>query len=58
MAPWLISLTELYALATGDIHDFNINKIINKSGIAMAKPALNKKKALFTSTSGLKLRKN
>jgi len=51
-------LTELYALATGDIHDFNINKIINKSGIAMAKPALNKKKALFTSTSGLKLRKN
>jgi hypothetical protein len=54
MAPWLISLTGLYFLATGDIHDFNINKTINKSGIAMAKAAFNKKKALFTSTSDLK----
>jgi hypothetical protein len=51
-------LTGLYVLATGDIHDFITNKIINKSGIAMANAAFNKKKALFTSTSDLKLRKN
>jgi hypothetical protein len=40
------------------MHDFSINKSINKSGIAMAKAAFSKKMALFTSTLDLKLRKN
>jgi hypothetical protein len=51
-------LTGLYALATGDIYDFSINKIINKSGIAMTKAAFSKKRVLFTSTLDLKLRRN
>jgi len=46
-----------YALAIGDMYDFNINKIINKSRIAIAKAAFNKKRAIFTNTLGLKLRK-
>jgi len=50
-------LTGLYALATDDMHDFSVNKIIKKFGIAMAKAAFNKKRALFTSTLDLKLRK-
>jgi hypothetical protein len=39
-------------------HDFSINKIINKSGIAIAKAAFIKKRDLFTSKLALKLRKN
>jgi hypothetical protein len=50
-------LTGLYVLATGDMHDFRINKITNKFRIAMEKAAFNKKRTLFTSTLDLKLRK-
>jgi len=39
------------------MYDFSSNKIINKSRIAIAKAAFNKKRAIFSSTSGLKLRK-
>jgi hypothetical protein len=50
-------MTGPYALETGDTHDLRINKIINQSRIAIAKAAFDKKRAIFTSTLGLQLRK-
>jgi len=50
-------VTGPYALATCDMYDFSINKIINKSRISIAKAAFNEKRDIFTNTLCLKLRK-